>query len=455
MLDQGRLCEYVNWKQNLEAHMDPIDLRMASVREARNADRRFCFEVITPQFRRVYQATGEDDMKSWIQAINNALQSAFEGKAPVLDATPSGKQSGGIASNLFGKSSSMNAHRTTPLSPNQSVMRGGVNRNATVGDRPSMVRSRSSEERQSRLLQMVRDADAGNTWCAECGSDKKVEWVSLNFGIILCIECSGAHRSLGSHVSKVRSLTLDTVSFTQDMTELLLQIGNRISNMIWEAKLERALKPTPQSTGEVRLKFMTAKYKDRAYIQPLFTGTARYASVDETLLASIKKMDIQNVLYALALGANPNAKDRSRATPAVILALAAADPAAPSAAPASTSNHPQQARKSFPLAELLLQNGADIPAASGPLPLSRSAKAYLEFKSARVAGRPIPGSSTYGGATDSAEDTLTALPSFGGAISGGSSMGSLMSPPRETDKLIKRSSTGSSMGKLVKGMGNV
>jgi len=401
----------------------------------------------------VYQATGEEDMKSWIQAINNALQSAFEGKAPPVEQTTSTKHSGGIARDLFGKSSSLHAHKT-PMSPVQSVGSKALGRHATVGDRPSMVRSRSSEERQSRLLQMVREADAGNAWCAECGSERKVEWVSLNFGIIMCIECSGAHRSLGSHISKVRSLTLDTVSFTQDMTELLLQVGNRVSNMIWEARLDRNLKPTSQSSPDARLKFMTAKYKNRTYVQPLTADASRYGGIDENLLAAIKKMDMQNVLYALALGANPNVKDRSRATPAVTLALAAADPAAPNAVPTSTTFTKQQPRKSFPLAELLLQNGAEIPSAAGPIPLSQSAQAYLEFKAARIAGRAGGLSSSYNPGIEGTGDMLTALPVFSSPANGGSAA-RLASSPGEQDRLIKRSSSGSTMGRIVKGVGNM
>lgn len=47
-----------------------------------------------------------------------------------------------------------------------------------------------------------------NRFCADCGTEKP-EWVSMNWGVILCIECSGIHRSMGVHISKVRSLLLD------------------------------------------------------------------------------------------------------------------------------------------------------------------------------------------------------------------------------------------------------
>ena len=38
--------------------------------------------------------------------------------------------------------------------------------------------------------------------CVDCGNENP-EWASVNIGIVMCIECSGIHRNLGSHISQV------------------------------------------------------------------------------------------------------------------------------------------------------------------------------------------------------------------------------------------------------------
>ncbi|KAJ4297211.1 GTPase activating protein [Collariella sp. IMI 366227] len=397
VLDQGKLSEYSNWKQRLDLHMDPIDLRLASVREARNADRRFCFEVITPQFKRVYQATSEEDMSSWITAINNALQSAVEGRTfkdkPSTAHGDVGFNGMDIGSMLVGKSSSVghasHAANAIPF------------RRTTVGARPSTSRGNSFEDKPDKLLQALRENDQGNCWCADCGSSNKVEWVSINLAIIVCIECSGIHRSLGTHVSKIRSLTLDTTSFTPDIVDLLLLVGNRVSNMVFEARLDPAYKLAPQANREQRLRFITAKYVDRVYVAPISPTLSPFATPDETLIASIKRNQIQQVIYALAVRANPNSTDKSRGTHAIYLALAAADPAQPqSALPPRHPTHRPHRPGPFPVAELLIQNGAEIPDAPPQFPLSVSAQRYIEMKRGRKAAMEASGSLTPPGQRD-------------------------------------------------------
>ncbi|CBF74343.1 hypothetical protein AN4274.2 [Aspergillus nidulans FGSC A4] len=448
VLDQGKLSEYSNWKQKLDLHMDPIDLRMASVREARNAERRFCFEVITPQFKRIYQATSEEDMGNWIRAINNALQSAVEGRSmyPPPLSSEADKPSMGrdIGSVLTGKSSSVSHHS------HHSSASSNVTRRTTVGARPSYVRgdSQGFEDNPSKLLQAVRDADQGNHWCADCNSTSKVEWVSINLGIVLCIECSGIHRSLGTHISKIRSLTLDVHSFSNDIVEILLQIGNRVSNMIWEATLDQAQKPVASSTREHRLRFITAKYADKAFVQPLPSPLSRFPTADETLLASIKRNDIQGVLYGIALRANVNVADRSRSTHAVFLALAAADPAHPGQMTSSISSRPSTSTKviPFPVAELLVQNGAEIPSQPPPIPLSPAAQLYLNQRTARLSNfnHPVPAVTP--------ADTLGSLPTLRGPGASNEQAPSSLDN-KEREKLHKRGSAGARFAGKVASLG--
>ena len=71
----------------------------------------------------------------------------------------------------------------------------------------------------------------GNRICSDCGS-KDPEWASINLGVFICIECSGIHRSFGTHISKVRSIKLD--KWEREWVDVLKSIGNNRANKVWE-----------------------------------------------------------------------------------------------------------------------------------------------------------------------------------------------------------------------------
>ncbi|KAM9701089.1 arf-GAP with SH3 domain, ANK repeat and PH domain-containing protein 2-like, partial [Menidia menidia] len=54
----------------------------------------------------------------------------------------------------------------------------------------------------------------GNHCCCDCGAAAPT-WLSTNLGVLICIECSGIHREMGVHYSRIQSLDLDLLGTSE------------------------------------------------------------------------------------------------------------------------------------------------------------------------------------------------------------------------------------------------
>ncbi|XP_035582484.1 arf-GAP with GTPase, ANK repeat and PH domain-containing protein 1 isoform X7 [Zalophus californianus] len=159
----------------------------------------------------------------------------------------------------------------------------------------SKNKSRLTSQSEAMALQSIRNI-RGNSHCVDCETQNP-NWASLNLGALMCIECSGIHRNLGTHLSRVRSLDLD--DWPIELIKVMSSIGNELANSVWEESSQGRTKPSLDSTREEKERWIRAKYEQKLFLAPL---PCMELSLGQHLVRATADEDLRAVILLLAHG---------------------------------------------------------------------------------------------------------------------------------------------------------
>ncbi|XP_057751676.1 ADP-ribosylation factor GTPase-activating protein AGD3-like isoform X2 [Arachis stenosperma] len=245
------------------------------------SDLRFCFRIISPSKNYTLQAENAVDQMDWMEKITGVIASLLSVQS--LGTPPCAKRKTGDSDTAkktdVPESSLDDGHTVTDKSESRKCTTPGSQYRTYKS--LQLQRHNMKSEKPIEVLRRV----SGNDKCADCGKPEP-DWASLNLGILICIECSGIHRNLGVHISKVRSLTLDVKVWDPYVLTMFKTLGNYFANSVWEelaskstlqtddnasvgssnARGDKVKKPKPDDSISLKEKFIHAKYSEKMFI---------------------------------------------------------------------------------------------------------------------------------------------------------------------------------------------
>lgn len=140
-------------------------------------------------------------------------------------------------------------------------------------------------------------SNRSNRMCADCKAPNP-DWASINLCVVICKNCAGQHRSLGTMVSKVQSLKLDTSVWSNEIVQLFIMLGNDRANDFWAARLSVSEELDCDASPEQRRDFIVQKYRDGRFrlAHPGFSSQEELLKVlcsavsEQTLLKTVTQI---------------------------------------------------------------------------------------------------------------------------------------------------------------------
>ncbi|CUS07063.1 unnamed protein product [Tuber aestivum] len=144
----------------------------------------------------------------------------------------------------------------------------------------SSIRNKRQQARNERILQDLIKSVPGNDRCADCGT-RNPAWASWSLGIFLCIRCASLHRKLGTHISKIKSISMDM--WTNEQIDNMRSRGNVISNTVHNPDASKH--PVPlngEDSDSLMERYIRSKYEYKSFmretVQPQNSSTSSISS---------------------------------------------------------------------------------------------------------------------------------------------------------------------------------